>query len=62
MTDSRKKSVTHWIVETESIRLTNWSIRTTWKTAACVTAVTARVSASTILALARLAQRRRNRW
>jgi hypothetical protein len=62
MPDSRKDPVTQFIVETESIRLTNWFIRTTWKTAACLVALTTRLFASIVLAIAAIHQRNRFRW
>ena len=60
--DSRKDPVIQFISETESIRLTNWFIRITWKTAAFVVALTARLFASVFLTIARLYQRNRFRW
>ena len=51
MTDSRKHPVTRWMLETESVRLTHALI-----------ALTVRLVASTVLATARLFQRRRSRW
>ena len=52
MTNSRKDhSLTHWIGQTESVRLTNGLI-----------ALTTRLFTSSALALARLLQRRRSRW
>ena len=62
MPDSRKGPITHLIVETESVRLTNWSIRTAWKTGACLIALGARLFASIFLAIARIFQRNRFRW
>jgi hypothetical protein len=62
MSESQKKTVTQFIVETESIRLTNWFIRTAWKTCACLIALTTRLFASIFLAIARTYQRNRFRW
>jgi hypothetical protein len=62
VSEPQKKTAAQFITETESIRLTNWFIRTTWKTGALIVALTARLFASIFLAIARIFQRNRSRW
>jgi hypothetical protein len=62
MSDSIKDPITRFIVPTETVRLTNWSIRTTWKTSAGLIALTTRLFASSVLAIVRSSQRKRFRW
>jgi hypothetical protein len=62
LSDSRRDPVIRFIAGTESVRLTNWFIRTTWKTAACLVVLTTRLFASIFLAIARIFQRNRFRW
>jgi hypothetical protein len=62
MSDSKKNPITKFIVETESVRLTNWSIRTAWKTSVGLIALTTRLSTSIFLASVRVSQRNRFRW
>jgi hypothetical protein len=58
MSDRRKNPVTQFFVETESVRLTNWSLRI----AAGLIALTMRLFTSIFLAVVRMAQRNRRRW
>jgi hypothetical protein len=54
MSDRRKDPVIQFFVETESVRLTNWSIRI----AAGLIALTMRLFTSIFLAIVRMLQRR----
>ena len=60
MTGSKKKSPAQFILEIESIWLSNWFIRMAWRTAALLFVLTARLLTS--IALALLGTWRRNRF
>jgi hypothetical protein len=62
MSDSKKNPITEFIVETESVRLTNWSIGITWKTSAGLIALTTRLFTSVVLGIAGVSRRNRSRW
>jgi hypothetical protein len=59
VTGSKKKSPAQFILEIESIRLSNWFIRMAWRATALLFVLTARLLTSIVLAL--LGTWRRNR-
>lgn len=61
MTNHQKNPV-QLLAQIDSVRLTNWFLRTTWKASAGVITLTVRLFTSIILTVLRIAQRRRNSW
>ena len=62
VSDSRKKTIAQFITQAESVRLTNGSIRLSWKTSAGLVALMARLLTSIVLAIIRIVRRNRSRW
>ena len=62
MADAKKKSPVQFITQIESVRLTNFFIRMTWKATAGLIAITFRLLTSIILAIVRVVQRNRTNW
>lgn len=62
MSGRKNDPITRFILENESVRLTNLLIRTTWKTSACLIALATRLFATIVLAIARIFKRNRFRW
>jgi hypothetical protein len=62
LSNSGKKTVTQFVMDIESIRMTNWFMRIAWKTSAGLIALTARLFTSIVLAIIRIARRNRSRW
>jgi len=58
MTDPQKNPV-QFVRDIESVRLANWFFRVTWKTTAGLVAITTRLFAAIVLAMARRRQRNR---
>ena len=59
MADPKKNSPLQFVTQIESVRLTNWSIRTLWKSTALAIALTVRLFASIILTIVHLVRRHR---
>jgi hypothetical protein len=59
VTGSKKKSPAQFILEIESIRLSNWFIRMAWRGTALLFVLTARLLTSIALALLRTWRRNR---
>jgi hypothetical protein len=62
VTRRKQNPAVEFITDIESVRLTNWSIRVAWKTAAGLIAIAVRLVASIILAILRCMHRRRFDW
>jgi hypothetical protein len=62
MSDRKNDPITRLIVENETVRLTNLSIRITWKTSAGLIALTTRLFTSAVLGIAKVSRRNRSRW
>lgn len=60
--DTQKNPAVQFVTETQSVRLTNFSIRVLWKSTAGVIAVTARLFTAIILAVIGVVQRNRTNW
>jgi hypothetical protein len=62
MTEPKKTSAVQFVTQIESVRMTNWFIRTAWKTAAGLIALTFRLITWIVLGIIRGIQRRRTNW
>ena len=62
MTEPKKTTAVQFVTQIESVRLTNWLLRTAWKTAAGLIALTVRIVTSIMLAIVRMIQRKRTDW
>jgi hypothetical protein len=62
LSNKHQENPIYAIVPKETIQLTNWMIRTTWKICAAVTAISIRLLTSIVLAVARRVRRNRINW
>lgn len=62
MTDKKPDPLVQFVTQTESVRLTNASIRVTWKISNAFIAIVARLSTGIALAAVRRRRRDRDHW